>query len=299
MSSDVSFTAPLRLPLVVAPGEYDLGDSAATVRTVGRRWRWITEGLDDVPGAAVVAMEAIADVLDAAGGEGSGLDELSDVVWRRLDELAAERGVRTRVIDVLGEHHPLLIATEECDRMLSAAARAVVAEVGHADEGHLERIHISDGGAPKISVSSADVGSRGLSGDRQATRAHHGRPFQAVSLYSEELIEALAAEGHPIEPGAVGENLLLSGIDWGALRPGVRLLVAPPHDRAALVEVPPEPVVLELSAWAPPCKTIAPAFTDRRFDRIDHDKHPGWARAYAWVLRGGTVAFGSRVIVLH
>jgi MOSC domain-containing protein YiiM len=288
----------LRLALVVAPGEYDLGDSAATVRTVGRRWRWITEGLQDVPGAAVVAMEAIADVLEAAGGEGSSLDELSDAVWRRLDELAAARGARTKVIDALGEHHPLLIATEECDRMLSAAARAVVAEVGHDDQGYLERIHVSDGGAPKTSVSSAEVGSRGLSGDRQATRAHHGRPFQAVSLYSAELIDALAVEGHPIEPGAVGENLLLSGIDWGELRPGVRLLVTPPHDRAALVEVPPEPVVLELSAWAPPCKTIAPAFTDRRFDRMDHDKHPGWARAFAWVLKGGTAHAGSRVTVL-
>lgn len=298
MSSAIPPIAPLRLPLVVDPGEYDLGDAAATVRTVGRRWRWITEGLDDVPGAAVVAMEAIADVLEAAGGEGSSLDELSDAVWRRLDELAAARGARTKVIDVLGEHHPLLIATEECDQMLSAAARTVVAEVGHADEGHLERLHISDGGAPKTSVSSTEVGPRGLSGDRQATRAHHGRPFQAVSLYSAELIDALTVEGHPIEPGAVGENLLLSGIDWGALRPGVRLLVAPSHDRAALLEVPPEPVVLELSAWAPPCKTIAPAFTDRRFDRIDHDKHPGWARAFAWVLKGGTVHAGSRVTVL-
>jgi hypothetical protein len=93
--------------------------------------------------------------------------------------------------------------------------------------------------------------------------------------------------------------MLLSGIDWGALRPGVRLLVAPSHDPAGTVEVPPEPVVLELSAWVPPCKTVAPAFTDRRFDRTDHDKHPGWARAYAWVLNGGTVHVGSRVTVLH
>lgn len=306
MRPDAAANAPLRLPLVVDPGEYDLGDSAATVRTVGRRWRWITEGLEDLPGAAVVAMEAIADVLEGAGGEGSSLDELSDAVWRRLDELAVARGARTRAIDVLGEYHPLLIATEECDRMLSVAARAVVAEVGHTDEGYLERIHVSDGGAPKTSVGSAEVGPRGLRGDRQATRAHHGRPFQAVSLYSAEVIDALAGEGHPIGPGAAGENVLLSGIDWGVLRPGVRLVVVPkdaadavpPRDPAGTAQDPPEPVVLELSAWVPPCVTVAPAFTDRRFDRTDHDKHPGWARAYAWVINGGTVAVGSRVIVL-
>lgn len=307
MSSVTPPIAPLRLPLVVAPGVYDLGDAAATVRTVGRRWRWITEGLDDVPGAAVVAMEAIADVLEAAGGEGSSLDELSDAVWRHLDDLAADQGARTKVIDVIGEHHPLLIATEDCDRMLSAAARAVVAEVGHDDQGHLERIHVSDGGAPKSPVRSTEIGQRGLHGDRQATRAHHGRPFQAVSLYSAELIDALAAEGHPIEPGAAGENLVVADIDWGALRPGARLVIGPrdaadavpPPGSADTTQNPPQPVVLELSAWAPPCVTIAPAFSDRRFDRIDHDKHPGWARAYAWVLNGGTVAVGSKVTVLH
>lgn len=306
MRSGTPTVAPLRLPLVVDPQEYDLGDSAGTVRTVGRRWRWITEGLPDVPGAALVAMEAIADVLEAAGGVGSSLNELSDAVWRRLDDLGAANGARTRVIDVLGEHHPLLIATEECDRMLSGAARAVVAAVGHRDEGHLVRIHVSDGGAPKTALSSVEVGPRGLRGDRQAMRAHHGRPFQAVSLYSQELIDALSGEGHPISPGALGENLVLSGVDWGALRPGMRLVVGPDDARATVAArgsdgTTPDgsrSVVLELNAWVPPCTTVGAAFTDRRFDRIDHDKHPGWARAYAWVLKGGTVDVGSTVTIL-
>lgn len=292
--------------LRVDPWEYDLGDAAATVRTTPRRWRWITEGCVDLPDAATVAMEGMVGALSAAGGDGSGLDDHGDAVWRRLDELATARGPRTRAVEVLGEHHPLLMAATECDRLLSVAARAVATGVGHHDEGCLQRIGISDGGAPKAAVGSAEVGPRGLRGDRQAVREHHGRPFQAVSVYSADLIDALATEGHPITPGAVGENLLLSGVDWASLRPGARLVVGG-HDAhgdiaqggtGAATGGSTRPVVLELNAWAPPCRTIARAFTDGRFDRIDRDKHPGWARAYAWVIDGGTVAVGSTVHVL-
>jgi hypothetical protein len=30
---------------------------------------------------------------------------------------------------------------------------------------------------------------------------------------------------------------------------------------------------------------------------MDHDRHPGWSRAYAWVLRGGEVHPGDAVVV--
>ena len=283
--TDLGRLARARLP--VDPGEYDLADAAGTVRGVPHRWQWITEGLDDVPGAALVALEAIADVLRSAGGEGDDLWSLADGVQAQLAALAEVHGPRAGVVDTLGEHHPLLIATEECDRMLSAAGRAVAAEVGSRRQGTLVAIHRSDGGAPKSRVPAAEVGPRGLAGDRQATRAHHGRPYQAVSLYSAEVIDALAGEGHPIAPGLVGENLTLGGLRWEELRPGIRLALGGP-----------DPVVLELTSWAPPCRNIAAAFSDRRFDRIDHDRHPGWSRAYAWVVGPGTVRSGDPVTVL-
>src|SRR2546422_5744398 len=34
------------------------------------------------------------------------------------------------------------------------------------------------------------------------------------SMYAMEAIEALRAEGHPIVPGAIGENLTVHGLDW-------------------------------------------------------------------------------------
>ena len=34
-------------------------------------------------------------------------------------------------------------------------------------------------------------------------------------------------------------------------------------------------------------------FNDGNFRRIDHNLHPGWSRAYAWVLEGGPIAPGA------
>ncbi|MDE0803190.1 MAG: MOSC domain-containing protein [Acidimicrobiales bacterium] len=149
-------------------------------------------------------------------------------------------------------------------------------------QGTVAQLSTSDGGVPKSAVASVEVGPRGFVGDRQGDRKHHGRPFQAVCLWSSEVIDALAAEGHPIGPGLAGENLTVSGIDWATLRPGVRLLVGD--------------VTLEVSGWAEPCRKNDRWFIDRS-DRMDHRLHPGWSRAYAWVIEPGTIAAGDDVIV--
>ena len=151
-----------------------------------------------------------------------------------------------------------------------------------SQQGSVLQLNASDGGVPKSPVSAADIGRRGLLGDRQDNRKHHGRPFQALCLWSGEVIDALAAEGHPIGPGAAGENVTVSGIDWTTIRPGVRLLVGD--------------VLCEVSAWATPCRKNDQWFTGRS-DRIDHDLHPGWSRAYAWVLEPGSVTTGDPVII--
>ena len=78
-------------------------------------------------------------------------------------------------------------------------------------EGTVAQLNVSDGGVPKKPVEVAEVGDRGLVGDRQADRQHHGRPLQALCLWSVEVIDALRAEGHPIEPGLAGENVTIAG----------------------------------------------------------------------------------------
>jgi MOSC domain-containing protein YiiM len=149
--------------------------------------------------------------------------------------------------------------------------------------GTVAQINVSDGGVPKRPIPEGAIGWRGLEGDRQADRKHHGRPFQALCLWSAEVEEELAAAGHPIGAGSAGENLTLAGIDWASLRPGAHLEVG-----TALVE---------LSYPAVPCKKQTRWFADGDFSRISYEQNPQWARWYAWVRRPGLVRPGDGAVV--
>jgi MOSC domain-containing protein YiiM len=150
--------------------------------------------------------------------------------------------------------------------------------------GSVAQLNLSKGGVPKLPVDDAEVTVAGMTGDHQNDRVHHGRGFQALCLYGKEVIDALAAEGHPIYPGAAGENITVEGIDWAGLRPGAVISIG-------------DDVQIELSAYATPCAKNAQWFSDRDFNRMLHDTHPGWSRVYATVLRPGRVHAGDRVVV--
>ncbi len=145
----------------------------------------------------------------------------------------------------------------------------------------LHAIHVSDGGVPKLPVPEAEVTADGLRGDRQNDLRDHGGPDRAVSLYSAELIAALAAEGHPIRPGSTGENLTVAGLPWAEVVPGVELQIGP--------------VRLLVTSYAVPCRTITASFQGGAIARIAQKAHPGWSRVYARVLRAGTVRVGDGV----
>lgn len=146
----------------------------------------------------------------------------------------------------------------------------------------LHQINVSDGGVPKLPVATAFVNVRGVVGDQQADRKHHGRPEQALCLYSLEVIEALQAEGHPIQPGNAGENLTVTGLDWSTIGAGNRLRIG-------------DAVVVEITFPATPCAKNAGWFLDRNYGRMDNDEHPGWSRWYAKVLAGGQIEVGDAV----
>lgn len=148
----------------------------------------------------------------------------------------------------------------------------------------IHQLNVSDGGVPKLPVPEALVNVRGIVGDQQADRKHHGTPDQALCLYSREVIEALHAEGHPIAPGNVGENVTISGLDWAAMKAGARLHLG-------------DAVVVELTWPATPCGQNSRWFADRNHGRIDHDVHPGWGRWYARVLAAGTIRTGDAVLI--
>ncbi len=151
---------------------------------------------------------------------------------------------------------------------------------------HIFQINVSAGGVPKQPVPQGEVTPLGLTGDKQRDRRHHGGPDRALCLFSLEHILSLQAEGHPIYPGATGENVTITGLDWAAIVPGARLRLGP----EALVEV---------TGYASPCSNITAAFRDGAINEISEKKHPGRSRVYARVLRPGPIQPGDEVLVVE
>jgi len=148
--------------------------------------------------------------------------------------------------------------------------------------GVIVQISVSNGGVPKRAVDRAIVWEEGLHGDRHANRRAHGGPVRAVCLYSCEVIEKLRAEGHPIGPGAAGENVTVGTLDWSLVVPGVEVRLG-------------KEVRLEVTAYATPCWKNARWFRDGDVGRMSQSRHPGESRVYARVLRGGEIGVGDPV----
>ncbi len=146
--------------------------------------------------------------------------------------------------------------------------------------GRIHQINVSPGGVPKLPVERALVARLGILGDGHDDTEDHGGPFRALCIYTLEQIERLQAEGHPIYPGAAGENITLVGVPLAALTPGARLALG-------------DAVEAQITFYAAPCKTIKGAFSDGVFTRISDKVHPGESRVYARILHGGVIQSGD------
>src|SRR5688572_25511735 len=152
--------------------------------------------------------------------------------------------------------------------------------------GRVAQISTSPNGVPKTAVPRARVTRLGLEGDGHRAVPYHGGPERAVCLYAVEAIRALQAEGHAIAPGTLGENVTVEGVPWETVTPGCRLLIG-------------DAVVLEVTSYTTPCRTIMRAFRDRAYGRVSQARHPGESRVYARVLADGVIAAGDPVQVLE
>ena len=249
--------------VVKPPVEWTEDDLRGTARAADAWWGLVTEGVGTGP--------------DAPGA----LDGVAERVAALAAELRSDRPFAERA--ALADN---LVA------LLSAAGRAVVAPgrgpgapgaSTASGAGVVDGVFASGGGVPKAPVLSASVGWRGVDGDRQASRKHHGRVWQALCLWSADVVEALAAEGHPVFPGAAGENVSVRGLDWAAVRPGVRLRLGS--------------VLAEVTVPALPCAKNARWFVDGDFNRMHHERDRAVTRWYALVIEPGTVATGAPVVV--
>lgn len=142
--------------------------------------------------------------------------------------------------------------------------------------GRVVAVCLGPGGIPKQPVQSAQVGPLGLIGDRHRFELHGGAD-RAVCLFSTADYAAARRLRVNVEPpGAFGENLLLEGLDFGALRPGDALRVG-------------DQVVLEIHDVREPCATLKGI--DPRFP----DLLVGRSGFLARVRIGGTVRPGMAV----
>jgi MOSC domain-containing protein YiiM len=154
--------------------------------------------------------------------------------------------------------------------------------------GTVLQVNVSQGGIPKRPIPAGELTAAGVAGDSWRYR-FHGGPKQAVLLITIEGIEELIAQGFPLSPGALGENLTTRGLDRRALRFGQRLQVGT--------------AVIELTTMRQPCATlnglgsgIQAAMYDARVVKGDHES-PLWGLSgfYASVVQPGIVRPGDDV----
>ena len=75
----------------------------------------------------------------------------------------------------------------------------------------------------RVPVSMAElVAGHGISGDRKGSQ-----PDRGLNVMSAELMAGLAQEGFKAEPGELGEQIVLGGLDFATLAPGTRLQLGP------------------------------------------------------------------------
>lgn len=213
----------------------------------------------DASRCAEVERQLVHAVRRLAGADSSAsLSELGERLGKRVDELD-----RTALANFLGELWRILESLHT-----------------HTGEhrGVVSGLHASGGGVPKLPIDSATVGWSGVEGDRQGSRVHHGRPWQALCLWSDEVIAGLAAQGHPIRPGYAGENITVRGLPWNVARPGAKVTIGS--------------VEATLTAYAIPCSQNEAWFTDGDFELMSHERGPV-SRVYARVDRPGVIAVGD------
>ena len=108
--------------------------------------------------------------------------------------------------------------------------------------GSIVQINISPGGVPKRPIAEAEVTPEGIRGDSWAHPQIHGGPNQAVLLITSEGMDELIAQGYPVFPGALGENLTTAGLDRRQMRIGQRYRAGE--------------VMLEITKMRGPCATL-------------------------------------------
>ena len=260
-----------RETIVVDNYTYEGTDAHRTLHNLGELWAHHVHRRAPSPRALQQSADALATLFAPLAGN----DNLTLAPAERITQLGEQAAKRIDDLDPAALEHALrdmwapLAALADGTRNGDQSATAVVSG-----------LFLSDGGVPKTAVDSVEIGYRGVLGDRQASRAHHGRPWQALCLWSSDVVADFAKSGHPIRPGSAGENVSIRGLDWSQARPGVRLQVGT--------------VRATLTAYAIPCHHNARWFTDGDYEHMSHERSDH-SRLYARVDSPGRISVGDSV----
>lgn len=145
-----------------------------------------------------------------------------------------------------------------------------------------------ESGLPKSPVDELRVTADGAEGDYNNYRMRKlaGDPDQAILVLTEEVLRQLNAEGWPVQPGDLGENLTLGNVPEASLQVGTRLQLGE--------------VALELTLRCDPCTELhSLSYVGEKrgaeFVKTMVDRR-GW---YARVLTPGVIRSDTPVEVLQ
>jgi MOSC domain-containing protein YiiM len=268
--------------LTVEGHRYTAHDARATITNLGAWWAQLLSGRGTVPEVDGLLEEQVSLLAHALHRPVPSSDAGAMAAPEAIEMIGA---LGREAYGAIGDERldpalllgPSLGLLDRATDALRAAGRFPARATGS-----VVQLNVSDGGVPKRPVDSVDVGAAGVVGDRQAARRHHGRPWQALSLWSAEVVDAFAADGHPIGYGLCGENVTVRGLPWADVRCGVRLAIGP--------------VLAQVSLFALPCAKNAQWFADGDFTHMHYERGPV-SRVYATVLSGGEVRTGDPVVL--
>ena len=261
-----------RPSIIVGNYKYSGTDAHRTLLSVGSLWRHHLHDVKRDPTRVTSVAEDLANSLTSLVDLddrmleldlGARLEHLGELAASKIDEIDPQK-----LNTWLGNLWPVLAKLHSADTQDPAKPNI----------GKVVGIQASTNSVPKTSIASGVVNYDGLEGDRQMARTHHGRPWQALCIWSDEVINMHATNGHPITRGSAGENITLSQLDWSKVRPGATLEFGS--------------VKTQVTGYAIPCKKNARWFSDGDYQRLSHEQG-AVSRVYCLVTQPGEVAVGD------
>ncbi len=130
-------------------------------------------------------------------------------------------------------------------------------------------------GEGKTEVASAELlAGHGLFGDNHAG----SDPRRQVSLFAQETLNQLLAEGFTVTPSKLSANLFTENINLNSLKPGTQLRIGD--------------TLLEIVEARKPCRSIT------RIDQRLPKRLYGQCGQLAKIIEGGTVRAGDQILVV-